>query len=98
MGPCAFVKVAYPSYSSSALGNIMLLYVNLTCKFIGAVEPKIPAMVPGSGIDANMSFTALDRDGNLYAIHEGPGPDEDTVSRWTMLDDMSNITRVQESI
>ena len=52
----------------------------------------------GSEIDANMSWTAFDaRTGNLYAIHEGTGPDEDTVSRWTMAADLSNITREQES-
>ena len=46
-----------------------------------------------------MSWTAFDgRTGNLYAIHEGTGPEEDVVSRWTMTSDLSNITREQESI
>ena len=57
-------------------------------------------MVPGSEIDANMSWTAFDgRSGNLYAVHEGAGTDEDWVSRWTMASDLSNMsmTREQES-
>ena len=66
---------------------------------LGAIEPRHPTVVPGSGIDANMSWTAFDgRTGNLYAIHEGTGPEEDVVSRWTMTSDLSNITREQESI
>ena len=59
-------------------------------------------LVSGSEIDANMSWAAFDsRSGNLYAIHEGPGPDDDVVSWWTIAWDMENIinmTRVQESI
>ena len=52
-------------------------------------------MVPGSGIDSNMSFTAYDsRTGNVYAIHEGSGPGEDTVSRW-MTVEMDNLTVIQ---
>ena len=62
----------------------------------GAIGPSHPTMVPGSGIDSNMSFTAYDsRTGNVYAIHEGSGPGEDTVSRWMTGTNLSVIQREQ---
>ena len=46
-----------------------------------------------------MSWTVFDdRTRNLYAIHEGGGPDEDIVSRWIPTSDMSSISREQGSI
>ena len=43
-----------------------------------------------------MSFSTFDeRTGNLYAIHEGGGPEEDIVSRWIPAPDYSSISREQ---
>ena len=53
--------------------------------------------VPGSENDASMSWTVFDdRTGNLYAIHEGGGP-EDEVSRWIPTSDLSSISKEQGS-
>ena len=43
-----------------------------------------------------MSFSTFDdRTGNLYAIVEGGGPEEDVVIRWIPAPDLSSISREQ---
>lgn len=61
----------------------------------GTIEAGL-SPVPGSEGDASMSFSTFDeRTGNLYAIHEGGGPEEDIVSRWIPAPDYSSISREQ---
>ena len=56
--------------------------------------------MPGSESEASMSFSTFDdRTGNLYAVTEGGGPDnEDVVIRWKPAPDLSSMSREEEMI
>jgi len=61
----------------------------------GSIDAGL-APVPGSESDASMSFATYDeRTGNLYAIVEGGGPEEDVMIRWIPAPDLSSISREQ---